>query len=282
VAVGRRRVRSALFTPGTEAAWLRAAVAGDADACIFDLEDAVTAGRIEEARQIVADAAREVRQPGRVWVRVHAAASHLMPDDLRALPLSDVGAVMVPKVDGPADLQACRSALAEAAGGGALALVPLIESAAGALSCPAIATEPQVVCLAFGRFDLAADLGVDPDHDGPALVAARGRVILASRAAGLPPPLDAPWVRVKDLDGLRAAAERSRQEGFGGMLAIHPTHIPVIHDVFRPSGDEVRWAKETVDAAEREAAAGRGAFTAGGNMVDEAMVRRARRILEEA
>ncbi len=276
------RIRSALFTPGTEPAWLRKAVDSGADACIFDLEDAVARGQTAEARGIVGSAVHELRNRAQIWVRVNSAAGAEMKEDVPALPLHEVGALMLPKVGGPEDLRALRAAIADAGGPADLPLVPIVESAAGAMAAAAIAQERGVFCLAFGRFDMAADLGIDPQADSPAMQVARGQLLLASRAAWLPAPLDSPWMRVVDLEGLRRAAEVARREGFGGMLAIHPSHVQTINAVFRPTSEEIEWARSIVVAAERAAQNGRGAFVEQGSMVDEAIVRRARSILEEA
>src|SRR5205823_197869 len=82
----------------------------------------------------------------------------------------------------------------------------------GVLGCAAIAEVTGVACLAFGRFDLAADLGIDPDGTSPALAMARASVVLASTAERLGLPLDSPWLKITDLSGLRAAAERARAD----------------------------------------------------------------------
>src|SRR5207249_7622680 len=95
-------------------------------------------------------------------------------------------------------------------------------------------------------------------------------------------PHHAPWLRSQDLDGLRAFAQRSRDDGFRGMLLIHPTHVETVNHVFTPTADEVTWARGIVASAGEAEAAGRGAYARDGQMVDEAVVRRARRILHEA
>jgi len=237
-----RRIRSALFTPGTEPARLRKAVTAGADICIFDLEDSVPPARLDEARRIVAQAVTELAAGARIWVRVHAASTPHMLADLAALPLEKVEGIVLPKVDRPEDVDACH-----AAGGlrsKSLAVLAIIESAAGVLNGPEIAGAGGVVCLALGRFDLSADLGVDPEDRTPALSAARAVVVLASAAARLHPPLDSPWLRIPDLDGLRAAAEQGRRDGFGGMLLIHPSHVQIVNQVFSPTADEVAWARD--------------------------------------
>jgi len=277
-----RQVRSALFTPGTDADRLRKAVTVGADTCIFDLEDSVPLQRATEARETVSRALVELHQRGQIWVRVHPASSSQMPEDLMALPLDRVDAVMLPKVGGAPDVIGCRTAILAAKGPADLPLVPIIESAAGVLNVADIAGSVEILCLSFGRFDLSADLGIDPDAGSPALATARAAIVLASAAAGLQPPLDSPWLKIHDREGLRAAAQRARNDGFGGMLIIHPSHVETVNQVFSPTADEVTWARGIVESAGQAEAAGRGAYARDGQMVDEAVVRRARRILHEA
>ena len=275
------RVRSALFTPGTEAVRLRKAMASGADVCIFDLEDSVPTGRIGEAREIVREALEELGGRARIWLRVHPASSQEMAEDLRAMPLSTLEAVMLPKASDRDDVEACRRAMKHARVPADLPVVPIIESAAGVLACAAIAEVTGVACLAFGRFDLAADLGIDPDGTSAALDMSRASVILASTAERLELPLDSPWLKITDLDGLRAAAERARADGFGGMLVIHPSHVTTVNEVFSPTAEEIAWAQGIVASSAEAESGGRGAYTRGGEMVDEAIVKRARAILRD-
>lgn len=238
-------------------------------------------GRIDEARSTVAGALEELAGRSRIWVRVHPASHPAMIEDLAALPLDKADGIMLPKAGGAHDLSACRAAIDAARGPSDMPLVPIIESAAGVVNVAEIARNPTVLCLAFGRLDLSADLAIDPAVDTPTLAAARASVVLNSRAAGLHQPLESPWVNIKDLEGLRAAAQRARSDGFGGMLLIHPSHVPVVNQVFSPTEKEISWARATMAAAKRADAAGRGAYAADGEMVDEAVIRRARAILEE-
>ncbi|HEX3630720.1 MAG TPA: CoA ester lyase [Candidatus Dormibacteraeota bacterium] len=276
------RVRSALFTPGTEAARLRKAVTGRADVCIFDLEDSVPPERTGEARQVVSEALEELHGQAVIWVRVHRASSPLMVEDVAALPLTKVNGIMVPKVGGAAELAECRRAILASKGPPDLPLIPIIESASGVINAGEIARAPEIFCLALGRFDLSAELGIDPDSGSPALGAARASIVLSSSAADLHRPLDSPWLKLKDLEGLRKGALRSRADGFGGMLLIHPSHVLVANFVFSPTKSEVAWAKDIIASARQAGAEGRGAYAREGAMVDEAIVRRARAIVDEA
>jgi (S)-citramalyl-CoA lyase len=279
--MSQSRIRSALFTPGTEPTRLRKAVATGADICIFDLEDSVSPERVVEARQIVSQMLHDLEDRSRIWVRVHPASSADMLQDLAALPLANVAGIMLPKVGGAAELAECRTAIMASKGPADLPLLPIIESASGVLNAAEIAGAAEVFCLAYGRFDLSADLGVDPDAGSPALAAAKAAILLASTAHNLQPPLDSPWLPISDLEGLRRAAQRARADGFGGMLLIHPSHVPVLNEVFSPTPEEITWARDIMASSEQATAEGRGAYTRGGAMVDEAVIRRARAILED-
>ena len=275
-------MRSALFTPGTEASRLRKAVTSGSDVCIFDLEDSVPAGREADARQTVREALEELHGRARIWVRVHTASSPQMLEDLAAIPLENAEAVVLPKVRSRQDVVSCRAAILAAKGPSDLPLVAMVETATGVLNAVEIARAPEVLCLAFGRFDLSADLGVDPDGGSPALAAARAAVVLASTAADLHPPIDSPWLKIHDLDGLRAAAQRSRADGFGGMQVIHPSHVDSVNELFSPTSEELAWAQGILASAGEAASSGRGAYTHDGQMVDEAIVKRARAIIRDA
>jgi (S)-citramalyl-CoA lyase len=204
-----------------------------------------------------------------------------MEADIAALPLAECTGLVLPKVSGVADLEACREVLAAGGGRPDLPLIPVIESAAGVLHAAEIAVVPDVGLLALGRFDLAADLGIEPELDTPSMSHARGAIVLASRAANLQPPLDSPWLRVQDVTGLLQAAQKARRDGFGGMMVIHPSHVKTVHDVFRPSSKEVLVARSLISDAIAAGEAGHGAFVRDGEMIDEAILRRARGILEQ-
>src|SRR2546425_3911287 len=254
------RLRSALFTPGSEAARMRKAVHAGADICIFDLEDSVTPGRIDDARQAIAQVVPELAGAARIWVRVHAASSSQMAADLAAVPLQLVEGIVLPKVGGKDSIDLCRAGIDAEKGPRDLPLMAIVESAEGVLHAEDIARARAVFCLALGRFDLAADLAVDPDARTPALSAARAMVVLASAAARRRPPLDSPWLKISDLDGLRGAAEQGRRDGFGGMLLIHPSHGGRGNQIFSPTAGVIGWARRIMAAFGRGGGGGAGAL----------------------
>jgi citrate lyase subunit beta/citryl-CoA lyase len=131
--------------------------------------------------------------------------------------------------------------------------------------------------MAFGSIDFALDIAAD--HDDPALLLARSTLVLASRAAGLPAPVDGVTSHVHDTVKVTTDARRSRALGFGGKLCIHPAQIGPVAEAFAPSAAEVAWAREVVS---RAVAAQGGAIEVHGQMIDRPMLSRAERLLAAA
>jgi citrate lyase subunit beta/citryl-CoA lyase len=176
--------------------------------------------------------------------------------------------VRVPKVESPADLDRVANALP------GVPLTALVESAHGVENAAAIAEHPAVTRLGLGESDLASELGTRTDA---VLDHARIRLLYAARAAGLPAPMLSAYPAIRDLAGLRSDTERGRDLGWTGRVAIHPTQLPVIQSVFRPTPDELDWAKEVL------ANTNGGVTTLStGEMVDPAMLGRARKIIARA
>jgi citrate lyase subunit beta/citryl-CoA lyase len=272
--------RSYLYVPGDSGDRLERAAARGADAIIADLEDAVAPAR--KAVAVEAVAAWLARRGSGVqrWVRVNAGERGI--EDLRAVFRPGLDGIVIPKVTSPADVQQvldALSAMAETPGGaGRVAVMPLIETARGLRDIDAIAEHPGVGVLQLGELDLVADLGLIPASDDSELAYARSRVVTASAAAGLLPPVAPVSPDFADLDGFRAGTERLRRLGFVGRAVIHPAQVPVVHDVFSPHPSDVAAACRTLAAYEAALSSGIGVVVdEDGRMVDEAVVRACRR-----
>lgn len=265
-----------LYVPADRPDRVARAMASAADVMILDLEDAVAAARKEAAREHAARllAARPDRP---VQVRVNDVRTPHGRADLAALAalLPETGGLRLPKTETPGQVREA----ADRAPGTALHL--LLESAAGVERAYELATaHPAVASVGLGEADLKADLGVTGDAG---LAWARSRVVVAARAAGLPPPVQSVHPDVRDRDGLAASCRLGRSLGFRGRTAIHPAQLPVIADAYRPSREEVAAARRVVAALEEAAAAGSGAVAlADGRFVDLAVVRQAERVLADA
>lgn len=264
--------RSYLYVPGDQPDKLAKADERGADALIVDLEDSVPLARKAEARAILAGwlGARGERDPP-VWVRVSSGA--MLADDIAAIADASIAGVSLAKatLDGLARLDR----LLDARG---LAVIALMETADAILGARAIAEHPRVVRLAIGEADLAAELAIETSSDGREMWFARQTVVLASAAAGIESPVGPVSTEFRDQAALRTTTETLRRMGFGARAAIHPAQVAIINEAFTPSADEVDAAQRII---ERFAAAGGAACTDDdGRMIDEAIVRSARRVLD--
>jgi citrate lyase subunit beta/citryl-CoA lyase len=270
--------RSFLFVPGNRPERFDKALASPADMVIVDLEDAVPAADKAAARVALAAAWQQwpTAQRARVLVRINAAqtADHL--DDLAWLPqLPDLSAVMVPKAEKVTDLTGVQGAL----GTPAPALIPIIESAEGLANVDALARSANVLRLAFGNLDFQADLGMACGADEAELAPVRIAIVVASRRAGLAAPMDGVTTDTQDMGRVQTDAARSLRFGFGAKLCIHPLQVAAVHAAFAPTAAQIEWAQRVLQA---EAAAGGGAFTVDGRMVDPPVLKLARQCLAMA
>jgi citrate lyase subunit beta / citryl-CoA lyase len=263
-----------LYVPGDRPDRFAKALASEADVVIVDLEDAVVAGRKDEARE---NARRLLAAPTDkpVVVRINDLGSPWAGADLAMVARAPaLAGVRIPKVERADDVRAVRSGLGER-------IVPLhclIESARGLEAAFAIATsDPAVATIALGEADLRSDLALN-DEDG--LHWARGRIVVAARAAGLPPPAMSVYPNVEDLAGLAATCRRGRALGFLGRAAIHPRQLATIVDAFVPTELEVKAANQLLNALSAAAQRASGvAVLADGTFVDRAMVEQAERVV---
>lgn len=266
-----RHSASWLFVPGDRPDRFDKAACSGAHEVVIDLEDSVGPERKRAARE---HATTWLTGGCTGWVRVNPIGSLWHEADLAALAsCPGLRGVMVPKSQGPATLTRVAEGLPRHVG-----IVPLVETALGVHNAATIAACPAVTVLAFGSIDYALD--IDADETDRALLYARGALVVASRAAGLPAPIDGVTVRATDTAAVRAAATRARSLGFGGKLCIHPAQVDVVNAAFRPSRTDIEWAHTVL--AGLAAQPDRGVFHINGEMVDEPVLARARRILDRA
>jgi citrate lyase subunit beta / citryl-CoA lyase len=204
-----------------------------------------------------------------VYVRVNQATTEWFEDDLRAISRPGLAGVMLPKAEEPEQVAKVASRLGAP-------VIPTLEPALGAWNARALAETPGVERLAFGPVDFRLDTGIL--GEGEELLYVKTRMVLASRVAGILPPLDGVTVALDDPERLAADVERARRLGFGGKVCIHPRQVGAVNEGFLPTQGEVAWAEKVVRAAET---AGSGAIRLGGEFIDPPVVERARAILEQ-
>ena len=281
--------RALLFVPGTHADRFEKAVASGVDSVCIDLEDSVTEGKKNQARQNAVDYILSVAAAGtgaggpELIVRINTPKSDAGLEDLEALERNGArpDAIILPKVGGPEAVRSVAERLDASFEEGTPVLLPLIETAAGLHRVEEIATASTgetalVAALLFGGFDLAAELGSSTEWE--ALLYARSRIVHSAALAGLP-SMDMPDRDVRDTEGLARNASAARGLGFSGKMAIHPAQVPVIQDAFSPTDLEVERARRVVVAAEAGEADGQGVVLLDGHMVDLPVVRAARSTL---
>ena len=275
-----------IFTPGNRQDLIAKAAASGADAVIVDLEDAVPAAAKEAAR---GNLQRLPRQQVPWYVRVNGATTAHLWDDVAAAGRCEIAGVVLPKADDPgllAQLDGALTVLERQAGRspGATEIVPLIESAAGVLRAQELCQGSRVRTVLFGsgeQGDLVTDLGCEWTPDGSALLVARGLVVLAARASGVQ-PMDAVFMDFRNLGALRTECQLARRLGYAGKVAIHPGQLPVIHEVFTPTPDEVAGQRRIIELFEQAVAQGAASIDVDGRMVDYAVAARARSIVARA
>ncbi|MDQ3302592.1 MAG: CoA ester lyase, partial [Actinomycetota bacterium] len=154
-------------------------------------------------------------------------------------------------------------------------LVPTIETALGVWNARTVAEAPGVERLAFGSIDLQLDAGIT--GEGEELLYARSRTVLASRVAGILPPLDGVTVALDDPGQLEADVKRAQRLGFGGKICIHPKQVEPVNRGFSPSKEEIAWAERVIQAAETTTS---GAIQIDGELIDRPVIERAKAVLE--
>ncbi len=259
--------RTLLFVPGDRPDRFAKAAASGADLVVLDLEDAVSADAKAQARDAVV---AWLSVSGRAAVRVNAFGTAHHSADVAALSaVEGLQAVVVPMADDGEVLTTVHAATS-------VPVVALVETALGLVRVQEVAAAEGVARLAFGHLDFAADIAADPDGQG--MLLARSTLVVASRAAGLPGPVDGVTTGLDDADEVARDAARSRRLGFTGKLCIHPRQVAPVAAAFAPTVEEVAWARRVLAVANQ----GKGAVRLDGQLVDAPVVSRARGILDWA
>lgn len=266
-----RLLRSWLYCPAHRLDIVQKAAASRADAIVIDLEDAVPAGGKVLGRSNLAAALAAPGVAAR-WVRVNPVDSPWSGDDLRAVSETRPDGIRLAKCE---SVDAVRR-VAETTG---LPLGLIVESPLGVERAFELASaHPLVAGISLGEADLRSGLRVDSDEG---LAWARGRLVNAARAAGLPNPPQSVYTRVADPEGLRSTTETGKGLGFFGRSIIHPRQIDIVNDVFTPGDDEVAAAQRIVDllaGAERHHSSA--LLDESGAFIDPAVAERAAAIVQ--
>ncbi len=272
--------RSYLYVPGNAADKLTRALERGADALIIDLEDAVPVSEKDSAREAVTQWVGSLPETldTEIWVRINP--GELLLTDAAALAnLPRVTGLAIAKCESIADVLAVDAVLTSA-GDSKTLLMPLIETPRAVIDAEEIARGPRVHQLQIGEVDLAAELGITTDDDASEMAAYRAMIVLASTAAQINPPLGAVSRITSDAEQLGRSTNKIKRQGFVGRACIHPAQIPVVHETFTPTPEEVAEAREVVEAYDGAQARGSGVvLDSSGRLIDLAVLRSARKVL---
>jgi citrate lyase subunit beta/citryl-CoA lyase len=288
--LSHRALRSFLFVPGTRTSLLPKAIATGADAIILDLEDSVPPAQKEEARTLVS--AELINSPERLtFLRINSPRLGILDEDLAALAPHGAQAVMVPKVESARDIEEIDRRLAahELEAGleaGVISLLVVIESSTGLRNLFDTLSHTKRIrgaALATAEEgDFMCDIGGKWTATGEALTYARGKFVCEARAAKMTWLVDGAFMQLANEPALECESRLARTHGFNGKVAVHPSQVRSINQIFSPTDAEVERAQKLIDAFRDAESQGRGAIRFQGMMVDRANVQWAEQILSAA
>jgi len=280
----RQRI-TRLYLPGNTPGLMLNAGIHTPDGIILDLEDAVGINKKYEARFLVRNALHALNFMGAErMVRINQMPGGL--DDLDFIIPHNVNLILIPKCESSTHVHLVNDKINAIQKRFGLAnpiwLMPIIESAMGVLKALEIAQAAEnVVAMAIGLEDYAADIGTQRTMEGTESFFARCQVVNACKAAGIQ-AIDSVFSDIVDMAGLKENVLHSKALGFDGMGCIHPLQIKVIQDNFAPNEMEIKNAKLVVNAFIEATMNGYGVVSLGNKMIDAPVVKRAQRTIDLA
>ena len=273
---GAALFRSVLYIPGSKSRALDKARSLPADAIIFDLEDAVAPDEKAAARvTLAAELAAGGYGPRMRIVRINGLATAWGLDDARAVAGMNCDAVLLPKVEGKADIEALSTVLPD------LPVWCMMETPRGVLNALEIADCHAVEGFVLGTNDLAKEIGCATGGDRVAMMTALQTCLMAARAAGIV-CVDGVYNAFKDDDGLMIECEQGRALGMDGKTLIHPAQLEIANKVFAPTEAQVDLARRQIEAFDEAMARGEAVAVVDGKIVENLHVETARSVLAKA
>jgi citrate lyase subunit beta/citryl-CoA lyase len=280
--------RSLLYVPGNMPGMLQNIPVFEADGVMIDLEDAVPLVEKDAARLLARNFLHSYQNRNKeMFVRINPLDTPYAAADLREILPALPDGIRLPKAENPELVERLDTLLTEQEEKlhlaiGHFKIIPSIESAQGVLNCVETArASSRIVALAFGAEDYTASMEIDRTRTGEELFSARTQVVWAAKAAGVQ-AIDTIFSDVNDMEALRAETALIKRLGFTGKSLVNPRQIEVIHEVFRPTADEIQNAVEVMEAIKRAREMGTGVISLKGKMVDAPVVTRAARTLRTA
>ncbi len=282
--------RSQMATPANKYSMIRKAAKSEADQIFLDIEDSVPGEEKEKARDNVVKGVKSLDWGEKtVSIRMNPVGSEHWLEDLQVvLGEVDIDTVIIPKVRSEKDVYAVEKVIETVRNGKKTGLEPQIEDGKGLQNVMEIAgASEKNESLIFGPGDYSASvempglsIGSSNDYDGHRWHHELSKINSAAKAHNLD-CIDGPFANVEDLDGYRRSAMNARELGCDGKWVVHPSQIPVANEVFSPGQETVEEARKILEEYEKASDQGTGAIEVDGNLVDEATIRMAEKIIEK-
>lgn len=280
--------RTLLYVPGNNPNMMADCMIYGADVILFDLEDSVPLQEKDAARYLVEYALRYLDFSNtEVAIRINGMDTPYWEEDIKKIIPEKPDMIRLPKAETKEQIKRLNeeiSKIEEKSGikVGNTKIMVSIESAKGLKNAYDIATASiRLQAIAIGGEDFTADLGVKRTREGNELLVARGELVLAAKAAKVD-VIDSVFSDVNDEEGFRMETEKAKAMGFTGKSVINPRQIPIVHDVFKPTEEEIQEAIKITQVIEEAKKKGSGVISLNGKMVDKPIVEKAERVLELA
>jgi citrate lyase subunit beta/citryl-CoA lyase len=273
--------KSFLFVPGNQRNKIEKALSMNCDVVILDLEDAVPIDEKQKAREIVNDALKNMEWKNiKKCVRINDLNSKFWLQDVIEISKNEPDIIMIPKVKSSTDILILDRILSNIENNFNLKkiqLIPIIETIEGLRNIYEISrSSERILGITMGIADFCAEIGCEEDERIVEYL--RFQVILAASYSNIQ-AIDKAYLNIRDIEGLEKEAKMAKKLGFTGKLAIHPSQIEIINKVFTPSVQEIERARKILEAYEEAKRKGIGVISYEGMMVDEAIIKRIKRVL---
>lgn len=279
-------LRSMLFVPAYNEKFIEKAMACDADAIIFDLEDSVPWTKKEEARGVLKTYLEQGDFQGKqLFLRVNELGTEDLTEDLKLITGQCLCGIVTPKINSASDIEVFSRLLEECENRegldvGTLKLLPLIETAEAVLNVQSIAgSSERMIALLFGGEDYLDSVSGQHEYPPQAFDVPRAMIVMAARMHHLL-PIDTPYLDLKNEEGFMQEEGHSYAMGFAGILLVNPKQIPWANRCFRPSDAEVNQAEAILGAVEKAKQEGGSIAILDGKMIGPPMLKRANKVLE--
>ena len=274
--------RSVLYMPAANERALEKAKDIQADALIFDLEDAVAPDSKEVAREQACAAAASSEYGNReLTIRCNGLDTPWGKDDVLAAAAAGPAAVVIPKVDGSSYLDEISELLNQGGAPSSTQIWAMVETPIGILHVEEIARHERMSVMVMGTNDMAKELRASITADRQALLPYLAMCLLSARAAGVA-ILDGVHNDIKDESGFKDVCVQGAEMGFDGKTLIHPNQVAPTNEIFSPSLDELDFYRRIIEEFEAAEKDGRGVLTVDGKMIENLHVDEARRALAVA